>query len=710
MKAALILCLGAALLRATPEPGAAQSLEDRHGRVLRLVPNGQSLDSRPVALDQVSPFLVLATLAVEDQRFFEHGALDWKAVARALGQDVRAGRVVSGASTLTQQLARALEPRPRTLWGKLKEAGKAFRLERELSKSQILEAYLNHAPYGNRCQGAEAAAQFYFGVPASALSLAQAALLAGIPKSPARYDPYKEPALAKERRDLVLRRLEEGAWVDADSLRQARAERWHLNKPERRFEAPHFTQMLKALAPQQRRLRGTIDAALQQDLQALLRHQVQGLAKRHVRNAALVVLDNASGEVLAWVGSQDFDDEAAQGQVDGVSAQRQPGSALKPFLYSLAFERGWRPSSRIDDEPWVAPDGYAAYNYDRSYHGRISLRQALACSYNVPAVRLCSAVGQPRFFRRLKDLGFASLDLPAGHYGLGLALGNGEVSLLELANAYATLGRLGRYLPVRVSMDEGIAPLGQAPHRALPAGAAWVVLQVLQDNSARAPAFGLSSSLALPFPLAAKTGTTKDYHDNWCVGVTPEWTVAAWCGNFDASPMERVSGVTGAGPLMYDAAMRMYKYRRSTEFRRPAGVDAFEVCSESGDLPGPHCLRLKQEFALEGMAPRATCALHASAQGRPLAAGRPRILIPADGARYVIDPAVDPASQVLRLKAENVAPGSRLNWRVDGEAPPRDGLEQSFYRLRRGWHAVTLSAFDGARTRTAAAVAFTVVP
>lgn len=694
---------------AGPRPPAALRLQDRYGHLMRVLPNAASLDSRPVGLERISPFLVLATLAVEDQRFYEHGAMDWKAVARALAQNVEAGKVVSGASTLTQQLARALEPRPRSLWGKLKEAGKALSLERELSKGQILEAYLNHAPYGNRCQGAEAASQFYFGEPASALSLAQAALLAGIPKSPVRYDPVKEPALARQRRELVYRRLQEGGWVDAASLRLARAEHWHLSASASRFEAPHYTQMLAGLAGGRESLRGTVDAGLQADLQALVHHQMLGLASRHVRNAAMVVLDNASGDVLAWVGSQDFDDASTQGQVDGVSARRQPGSALKPFLYSLAFERGFRPSSRIDDEPWVAPDGYAAYNYDRSYHGSISLRRALACSYNVPAVRLCSAVGTQPFYDRLKALGFDSLDQPAAHYGLGLALGNGEVSLLELANAYATLARGGRYLPVRVALDDGVAPLGQAPHQAMPAASAWLVLQVLQDNAARMPAFGLNSALSAPFPLAAKTGTTKDYHDNWCVGVTPAWTVAVWCGNFDASPMQHVSGITGAGPLMHDAALRVFKRQPSGAFARPPGLAAFDVCADSGDLPGPHCPRRQAEFALRSALPQATCSLHAGLLGGAKAVGRPRILAPADGARYVLDPGVDPRSQALQLLAEGVPRSAVLSWRVDGQASEQDDRGRSFYRLRRGWHAVQLSVFEGGHTRTAATVSFRVL-
>jgi penicillin-binding protein 1C len=701
----------AAAAHAAPSPPASLRIEDRDGRPLRLVPNAESLDCRPVPLARISPFLALATVAVEDQRFYQHGAVDLQAVARAVAQNIRAGKVVSGASTLTEQLARSLEPRPRTLWGKVKEAAGAMRLEREYSKQEILEAYLNRAPYGNRCQGAEAASQYYFGEPAADLSLAQAALLAGIPKSPGRFDPVANPQEARRRQRFVLERMEAGGWVDAESLRLARAEPWHVEARPRVFEAPHYTELLRALAPQAPFLKATLDGSLQADLQALVRTQLATLKSRHVRNAALVVLDNSSGEVLAWVGSQDFSDADGQGQVDGVSAKRQPGSALKPFLYSLAFERGFRPSSRLDDEPWVAPDGYAAYNYDRQYHGLVSLRRALACSYNVPAVRLCDKVGVGRFYDRLKLLGFDSLDLGAGHYGLGLALGNGEVSLLELANAYATLARGGRYLPVRLVRGAEIPPQGAPPHQAIEPGAAWLALEILGDNGARAPAFGLTSALSLPFPLAAKTGTTKDYHDNWCVGVTPQWTVAAWCGNFDASPMQHVSGVTGAGPLMHDAALRVERRWPSTAFPRPPDVVELELCDESGELPTLRCPRLRREYCLAGNLPTQTCHLHPlKAEGAaPPAAGRPRIVVPSQGARYVIEPGMDRDAQDMNLKAEGVPDGARVQWRVDGRPADLDDRGQAFYRLTHGWHEVALAVCDGGRTRTARTVTFSVL-
>ena len=677
---------------------------DRYGRVLRTALSADGTQSQPLRLEQVSPWLALSTLAIEDKRFFEHGGVDAQAVARAAYQNVRAGKVVSGASTLTQQLARSLEPRPRTFFGKAKEAFSAWRLEGELSKENILEAYLNRAPYGNQAVGSEAGAREYFDVPASDLSLAQAALLAGIPKSPVNYDPRRHLDKALERQKLVLQALESGHWVDAESLRLARTERIRIKARQRVFDAPHFSQMALAAEPAGGQLRTTLDGSLQADLQALLREHVHALASHHVGSAALLVLDNVNGEVLAYVGSPDFN-AAGTGQVDGVTALRQPGSALKPFLYGLAFERGFKPSDLIDDAPYTAPDGYSPLNYDRGYHGTVSLRRALACSYNVPAVKLCQQIGYSRLLDQLHAFGLKSLDREAGHYGLGLALGNGEVTLLELAAAYAALARGG----------EGLMPhwiLGQkrrAPEqRALSAASCALVTDVLRDNGARSAAFGLSSPLVLPFDLAAKTGTTKDYRDNWCVGYTPEWTVAVWVGNFDAEPMRHVSGITGAAPLMHEAALRVFRDRPSRPFRLPAGVRRVEVCADSGDLRSARCPLTRLELYATWNLPKKTCALHSATAAPAAAGGRLKILYPEEGAVFKLDPLMDREAQAIKLKS-NAGPGAFLRWTVDGSPLPVDEHAEAWWPLKPGRHELQVSALEGGRTRSSQVANFRVL-
>ncbi|MBI3565650.1 MAG: penicillin-binding protein 1C, partial [Elusimicrobia bacterium] len=536
MTGAVLAGLLAASVAAEPAlaPPPAVSVLDRRGRVLRTA-LPEDLYSVPVSLDAVSPWAVVATLAAEDRRFYEHPGVDLRALARAAWQDAKAGRAVSGGSTITQQLARALQPRPRTLWGKAVEAWRALALERRASKREILEAYLNRAPYGRGARGIEAASRAYFGIPAKDLTLGQAALLAGLPKCPSRCDPVKDPAAAQARRRTVLSRLSSWGWIDAGTRAAALAEKVRAADSARADLAPHFAR--RALSrPGGDARRTTLDADLQEELEGLVSSHLRTLADWHVTNAAVVALDNASGEVLAWVGSGDFRDDAHRGQVDGAAARRQPGSALKPFLYGLAFERGASPSDRIDDAPTFAKGGFAPRNYDEKFHGLVTLRQALACSYNAPAVRLVEKVGVDDFLSTLRAFGLETLTRDADRYGAGLALGDGEVSLRDLAGAYAALARGGEWRPVREAPADPAGP----SRRALSREAAYLVTHVLSDDAARVEAFGHDSALALPFPFAAKTGTTKDYKDNWAVGYTPDWTVAVWVGNFDGSPMRRV--------------------------------------------------------------------------------------------------------------------------------------------------------------------------
>lgn len=656
---------GSAPAAADLDPAPSLRLTDRYGNGLRSFLSPQQTVSAPVPLAQVSPWMVLATLAAEDKRFWDHHGVDAAALGRALGQDLAARRVVSGASTLTQQLARALEPRPRTLWGKVKEALGALRLERGHSKAEILEAYLNRGSYGGELQGVEAASQGYFGVPASSLSLAQAALLAGVPKGPARYDPLRHRSAARRRQAFILDRLAAEGWVDPASLALARAERLVVRAPRPEFAAPHFCEAVRRWhGPAGGELRTTLDGPLQRDLEALLRAHLRRLEGEHVGEAALVVLDNRTGEVLAWVGSRDYFN-GDSGQVDGVLALRQPGSSTKPFLYALAFSRGYHPASLVDDEPYTNAGGFSPRNYDLGFHGRVSLRQALACSYNVPAVKVIEDLGVDQAYRNSRRFGLRSLDKGADHYGPGLALGDGEVTLLELATAYAALGRLGLWRPARLTLGPDPVEWPRAPRqRALDADSCFQALDVLRDDAPRQPAFGSDSMLRLPFGAAVKTGTTKDYRDNWCVGVTPNWTVAVWAGNPEGEPMRRVSGVSGAGPLFHDAAMRVAQDRPPGEFEAPPGLRRVTLDLATGRPPlRPGCATVEdwvQERFLARLDGAGPFLLDPRSGG-----SRQRIDFPRDRQVFVLDPHAAPGEQAFLPRAAGLAPGEAA-WVLDG--------------------------------------------
>ncbi len=686
---AFLLFVSAAAAEPALAPPPSVDVRDRNGRVLRTA-LPEDLYSVPVSLDVVSPWVVVATLAAEDRRFFEHPGVDGRAIVRALWQDARAGRAVSGGSTITQQLARALEPRPRTLTGKLVEAWRALKLERRASKREILEAYLNRAPYGRGARGIEAASLTYFGIPAKDLTLGQSALLAGLPKCPSRCDPVKDPAAAAARRKVVLGRLFNWGWIDARTRDAALRERENISDSSREDLAPHFAR--RALersggAP----VRATLDADLQKELEGLTASHLRTLGAYHVTNAAVIALDNASGDVLAWVGSGDFHDDAHQGQVDGVTALRQPGSALKPFLYGLAFERGMSPADRIDDAPTFARGGFSPRNYDGQFHGVVSLREALACSFNAPAVRLVEKVGVSDFLATLRNFGLSTLDRSADRYGAGLALGDGEVTLRDLAAAYAALARGGIWRPARESLLE---PRGAA-RRVMSREAAFLVTSVLADNSARVPAFGEDSALNLPFPFAAKTGTTKDYKDNWAVGYTPGWTVAVWAGNFDGSPMRRVSGVTGAAPLLRDAALALERRYGVRDFPVPAGIRAADVDPDSGLLAGPGCAGSVREVFRRDRLPTRACAPRAP--DAPVApGGRLTIAFPRPGDVLRLDPATPLGAQAVALSAEPDNLSGEWTWSVDGREIA-GGSARAWWRPTPGVHEirVALRAADG---------------
>ncbi|MEW6253919.1 MAG: penicillin-binding transpeptidase domain-containing protein, partial [Planctomycetota bacterium] len=442
-------------------------------------------------------------------------------------------------------------------------------------------------PYGNQLVGCEAAARMYFGKPARDLSLAESAYLAVLPRAPSVFNPYRSRTRVVSRQRALIDALSRAGAIGADERERALSEELVILERRSTFAAPHFVDML-----QPRRAGGvlvtTLDAALQAEAERLVAAHLAMLAEHNVTNAAAVIVENATGEILALVGSGDFFDERTGGQVNGATARRQPGSTLKPFVYAVALESGFTAASVLPDVPlaFPTPGGeYAPQNYDRRFRGPVRARAALANSLNVPAVQLLSDLGVPRVLGALREMGFASLDASAEHYGLGLTLGGGEVTLLELAGAYAMLARGGVALPLSLIKRES-APKGR---RVIAAATAFIVADILADDGARRQSFGEDSPLDLGFRVAAKTGTSKNFRDNWTVGFTRDFTVAVWAGNFDADPMRGVSGITGAGPLFRDLMTMLAHEKRPAWIERPDGIVTRAVCPLSGTAPGPHC-------------------------------------------------------------------------------------------------------------------------
>lgn len=590
-------------LRFVPLPAALLSqnipgleFTDRNGLPLRQCLAGNPGFSQRAALPGIPQALIEATLAAEDKRFKAHGGLDCLASARAAWQWLRHGEIRSGGSTLTQQLIKISQPRPRTLRTKLLEALQAMRLEQIWDKQQILEEYLNRVGYGNLCVGCASAARYYFGKPLPDLSTAECAFLAGLPQAPARLNPHLHFERARQRQQRILERMRQNGMLNEADCARAKTEPLRLRPPVRCFEAPHAVDLLLAgrqdlsgAAPG-RSIRTTIDLPLNRLVEQMLRARVQRLQSQHVQNGAAVVLDNLTGEVLALVGSENYFAPAA-GQVNGVWAARSAGSTLKPFTYALAFEHGATPATLVADVPCefaTATGVFRPVNYNHHFFGPMRYRLALANSLNVSAVKILHSLGGPAVLRqRLQQCGLTTLTRPAEDYGLGLTIGNAEVRLIELTNAYACLARLGRWKPYQLVANDAAHPEEQSgglEFRLFDKSVCYLLADILADNAARTPAFGALSALRFDFPVACKTGTSSNFRDNWALGFTPEFTVGVWIGNFDGTPMEQISGVTGAAPVLHDIFSRLHATRQITWYAQPADVTELAIHPITGKL------------------------------------------------------------------------------------------------------------------------------
>jgi penicillin-binding protein 1C len=735
---------------------------DRHGVMLLDALSDSGTRSERVEPASLPPLIVAATVAAEDHRFFRHSGVDPVGVIRAMARNVRSRRVVEGGSTITQQTAKLLlqeEQAASSRWrAKMREAVVALRLEHRLTKEEILALYLTIAPYGNQYIGAERAARGYFGVSARQLTVAQSAFLAGLPQRPSRLDPYRRSSAAAARQRVVLRRMQETGHLDEEGYRVAAAERITLRRPSRNLIAPHFNE--RAMETARRLIDGkpllvetTLDAALQRDVSGIIATHRKMLARHGAHNVAVVVLDNRSGEWLAWEGSGDYFDSQHGGAIDGAVSLRQPGSALKPFTYAVAFDSGYTPASVLPDLATHFPTAvegvvYAPGNYDGRFRGPVRARAALAGSLNVPAVWLTDRIGPAALLRLLRSAGLTGLERSADYYGLGLTLGGAETRLDQLVAAYAMFARDGEFQPPRMIRRltdaegrEHVPPV-EPPRRLISPRAAFWVSDILSDSEARSFVFGRGGSLEFPFDVAVKTGTSQAYHDNWTIGYTSDVTVGVWVGNFDRRPLRNSSGVTGAAPIFH--AVMMAAQQRIRDGRREGDegltlapdrtTERSMICLLSGMSSTGGCPATGSEWLPVG-ATDERCSWHRvslrEVDGRqerqvvvdwPLefrqwgerqqpsaraavggsrtvadAAGRLRIASPPNGASYLIDPTLRREFQTLQLRAL-VPDGAAVDWMVGNErVGSTRGSEALRWPLRPGEHEIAAIDATGRR-------------
>jgi penicillin-binding protein 1C len=606
-----------------------------------------------VRLQDISPYMIAATLATEDEDFYSHPGFNITAIFRAFTQNVSSGEVVSGASTITQQLARALlfspeEAGDQSYLRKVREAILASEITRRYSKDEILELYLNEIYFGNLAYGVEAAAQTYFGTTAGQLSLGQASFLAGLPQAPSVYDVYsnRDAALARQQAvlDLMVKLSTEERCIFVSNrpqpvcvpLQEA-AEAglqmldYSFNSPDVQIRYPHWVNYVRSLLEEQYdpqtiyrsgfTVYTTLDPDMQDLAQETLTRHVAGLADRLVGSGALVAIRPADGYILAMVGSADYNDPV-DGQINMAVSPRQPGSSIKPLTYAAAFEKGWTPATLIWDvqsefPPSGNPDDprppYIPRNYDNRFHGPVTVRTALANSFNIPAVKTLDFVGiydNPDTTEEEGLVAFAHrmgiTDLNRDDYGLALTLGGGEVKLLELTNAYAIFANQGRRVQP-VAITKIVDFLGNVVFEAPPPSTeqvirpehAYLISSILSDNVARTPMFGPTSVLNLPFSVAAKTGTTDDFRDNWTLGFTPDLAVGVWVGNPDNTEMQGTSGLSGAAPIWAEymqAAIDRLTGGSQAPFVQPAGIVEKVICAISGSEPSQYCDQHRREL------------------------------------------------------------------------------------------------------------------
>lgn len=596
---------------------------DRNGELLYEIfdPNGGRRVWVP--LREVSPHLIAATLATEDPNFWTNPGVDVLAIARAMVQNLSAGEISSGASTITQQLVRNVLLPPDERYSqsysrKVREAILAYELSQRFGKDQILEMYLNEIYYGNLAYGIGAAARVYFGKHPRDLTLGEAALLAGLPQAPVDYDPFKNFRMARLRQAYVLDRMVTIGLISEAEAQAALREPLKLQTDQLgTIHAPHFVWYVRDLVERRfgrerlyssgLRIYTTLDLNIQRMAEQAAREHIAKLREVNATNAAVVVLDPKTGEILAMVGSVDYWDKEIQGEVNVAIAERQPGSALKPITYVTAFEKGYGPATVINDAPISLPQGpglplWQPRNHDGKFRGRVTIRQALAPSLNIPAVLALQEVGLPAMLANAHKMGITTLSDPQ-RYGLALTLGGGEVKLLDLTYAYATFANGGaqvgapvppqerkpgmrEYEPValrRVEDSQGNVLLDYRPpppKQILRAEFAYEITDILSDDLARAPTYGRNSVLVIDRPAAVKTGTTDNYRDGWTIGYTPDLVVGVWTGNTDNTPMKNVYGASGAGVIWNKVMRDVHAYRKlpPRPFPVPPGIRRGEVC------------------------------------------------------------------------------------------------------------------------------------
>ena len=638
-----------------------QVLTDRDGHPLAEDASQWNVQDQ-LPLYEIPRRLQQAVLTAEDRRFYNHHGVDWIARAHAVWQGVRAGRNVRGASTITEQVVRMLVPRPRSLWSKWVEGFDAKRFEHMATKTDILEFYLNQVPYASKRRGVVSAAHFYFNRDPDTLDGREMLALAILPRAPSGLDPYKNGARFLDKRSVHLaNEMRRQGLLDGDEWENIIDTPLELERAKQDAAIGHFRnyveQQLKNTggASKSQNVRTTLDGGLMQFTQALVDQRMTMLKGKRVNNAAALIADRRTGEILAWVVAGASPNTTTPGRyLDAVLIPRQPGSALKPFLYAASFDAGWSPGTRITDAPLTEAVGTGMHqfnNYSHQFYGEVSVRQALGNSLNIPAIHAVNFVGPDHYLELLHRFGFSSLTRTAGFYGDGLALGNGEVSLLEMVRGYMALANQGVAKPLVALRENDLYK--EKSRQVVSAQAASMVSNILSDPWARSLEFGRYSLLDLPIQTAVKTGTSTDYRDAWALGYDSRYVVGIWMGNLDQSPTDGVTGSTGPALVLRG----LFAYLNRDQNSSKLALDSELFLQENPMFP---CRDCDQVFDLKSASSKTQSSDEDSSAA-------PFIQQPSENLRLAFDPRLPADKQSFRFVLGSVTPDDKVTWVVNDE-------------------------------------------
>lgn len=667
----------------------AQTLQvtDRNGYPLTITYQNRWNTYDNLPLYQIPTFLKNAFIASEDQNFYQHSGVNWRSRVAAIFQNARSQRTVRGASTITEQVVRMIHPRPRSLWSKWIEGFEAMNLERRYSKSDILEFYLNQVPYAANRRGVLQAAGFYFDRDLTTLTHREMLALVILARAPSSYNLYKNPNKINGAMLRLAQTLLQQKQITTDEFQQIQQEYFVLKTPIAPVNAAHFVNYVRTHAPQAettKHLQTTLDANLQNQVQLIVDERLKNLRNMGVRNAAALVVDHTTGEILAWVVAGANSGNSANPvpgyQIDAVTVPRQPGSALKPFLYTLALQSGWTPATLIDDSPYSEAVGTGIHrfkNYSNGYYGKITLREALGNSLNIPALHTIRHVGTSQYLQTLHALGFESLDRGEDIYDEGLALGNGEVTLLELTQAYTALANRGVFRPLRflVNDDEQVSD-----KRIFSPEASSLIANILSDPYARRLEFGENSVLNLPVQTAAKTGTSTDYRDAWTVGFNYRYVVAIWMGNLDHTPMNGITGVMGPALAMRSIFYEINHHQKTSPLYLSPKLVAENICISKAQSEG--CLP-RTEYFISGTEPNVN---NATAESQVT----PKFVLPTQGLQIAVDPRIPRDLQKIKFQLSGLNPRSAsgspalVTWLLNGVPLATTPTSYYLWQLEKG--------------------------